>query len=92
MQEAENWRSPPYRHAGEKLVYATDLAIRNHRTALTDLAHKADFFSAKLLFSNRYRAGQQTGHLTARPAARSQLAPKLNKWCVSFLQALRNKA
>ena len=37
---------------GEKMVYATDLAdtAANH-AALTTLAHKADFFSAKLLFS-----------------------------------------
>jgi ribonuclease Z len=37
---------------GEKLVYATDLAdTEANRTTLTALAHKADFFSAKLLFS-----------------------------------------
>jgi hypothetical protein len=34
------------------MVYATDLAdTAANRAALTTLAHKADFFSAKLLFS-----------------------------------------
>ncbi len=56
--------SPP----GEKLVYATDLAdTAANRTALTELAHKADFFFCEASFlEDDIDQARRTGHLTAR--------------------------
>lgn len=53
---------------GEKMVYATDLAdTKANRTALTALAHKADFFFCEASFlETDIEQAQRTGHLTAR--------------------------
>ncbi|MCK9620141.1 MAG: MBL fold metallo-hydrolase [Methylobacter sp.] len=53
---------------GEKLVYATDLADTSaNRTALTALAHKADFLFCEASFLEADIAqAHRTGHLTAR--------------------------
>ncbi|MDD5410321.1 MAG: Clp1/GlmU family protein [Methylobacter sp.] len=53
---------------GEKLVYATDLAdTEANRTALTALAHKADFFFCEAAFlETDIEQARRTGHLTAR--------------------------
>jgi len=56
---------------GEKLVYATDLAdTEANRTALTALAHKADFFFCESAFlESDSEQARRTGHLTARACA-----------------------
>ena len=53
---------------GEKLVYATDLAdTQANRTALTALAHKADFLFCEASFLEAdIEQARRTGHLTAR--------------------------
>ncbi|MFA6162170.1 MAG: Clp1/GlmU family protein [Methylobacter sp.] len=53
---------------GEKLVYATDLAdTEANRTALTTLAHKADFLFCEASFlETDIEQARRTGHLTAR--------------------------
>ena len=53
---------------GEKLVYATDLAdTQANRTALTALAHKADFLFCEASFlETDIEQARRTGHLTAR--------------------------
>jgi len=53
---------------GEKLVYATDLAdTQANRTALTALAHKADFLFCEASFlESDIAQARRTGHLTAR--------------------------
>jgi ribonuclease Z len=53
---------------GEKLVYATDLADTSaNRTALTALAHKADFLFCEASFlESDIAQARRTGHLTAR--------------------------
>jgi ribonuclease BN (tRNA processing enzyme) len=53
---------------GEKLVYATDLAdTQANRTALTALAHKADFLFCEASFlETDIEQSRRTGHLTAR--------------------------
>lgn len=52
---------------GEKMVYATDLAdTEANRTALTALAHKADFFFCEASFlETDIEQARRTGHLTA---------------------------
>jgi len=53
---------------GEKLVYATDFAdTQANRTALTALAHKADFLFCEASFLEAdIEQAHRTGHLTAR--------------------------